>query len=343
MSHEFRCNICCRITMKRLFVILMLFAGMGLAGAQNAPAVTATFDRDSIMIGDQFHLEVTVEKDMMQVVEFPFLEGGEIGPNVEILAEFAPDTLSTEGRRQTLSKRYLLTIFNEGEYNLGRFPVLYADKNIVDTLYSRDSLRMRVATFDINLETDQPFDIKPPRRISLKFGEISGWLALGILGAGIVVLLIWLFVKYRKRIPFLGGEKPKVPAHLLAIKKLETLRNQKLPQNGKRKQYYSGITDVLREYLVGRFGIPALEMTTDEIVQAVQQPRKEGAIDDKRFADLKDLLGTADLVKFAKFTPDEDYDETAYFNAYYFIEETKPVDEDGKPEAAEEDPLKVES
>jgi hypothetical protein len=293
------------------------------------------------MIGDQFHLDVRVEKDMMQVVDFPLLGVSEVAPDVEIITDYSVDTVAADGRSQTLRKRYLMTIFRAGQYNLGRMPVLYVDKNIIDTLLAPDSLRIVVGGFDIDLSKDKPRDITPPRRFPLRFGEISGWLGLGFVGLAIIVLLVWLFLKYRKRIPFLGGEKPKIPAHLLAIKKLEALRNQKLPQNHKVKQYYSGLVDILREYLAGRFGISALEMTSEEIIAAAQEPKKEGLIDDKRFADLRELLSTADLVKFAKYTPDEEYDETAYYNAYYFVEETKPVDDEGKPESVEEDPLKM--
>jgi hypothetical protein len=313
-----------------------------IASAQSIPPiVTAVFDRDSVMIGDQFHLDVTIEKDMMQVVEVPSLTVPEAAPDIEILADYPIDTLWVQGRRQALGKRYLMTIFNEGSYNLGRMPVLYADKNIVDTLLSADSLRIVVTGFDIDMANDKPLDITPPRKFPLLFGEISGWSALGLLGAVAIGLLVWVFMKLRKRIPFLGGEKPSVPAHLLAIKKLEALHNQKLPQNHKVKQYYSGLTDILREYLDGRFGISALEMTSKEIVEAVSTPKSEGLIDDKRYGDLRELLSTADLVKFAKYIPDEEYNEAAYFNAYYFVEETKPVDEEGKPESVEQDPLKI--
>lgn len=325
-----------------VFLSLSIFNfQLSTASAQDVPTVKASFDRDSILIGDQFHLEVRVEKDMMQVVAFPHLAGSEIVPDIEVLAEFPEDTLSQDARRQTIGKRYLLTIFREGDYNIGRFPVIYADKNIVDTLYSADSLRIRVATFDINLETDKPFDIKPPRGIPLKFGEIGGWFALSLAVLAVIAAGIWLFVKYRKQIPFLGGEKPQIPPHLLAIRKLEALRHQKLPQNNKHKLYYSAITDILREYINGRFGIHALEMTTDEILASVEEPCREGRIDKKRYTDLKDILQTADLVKFAKFIPDDEENEAAYYNAYYFVEETKQVDDDGKPEEMDEDPLKT--
>ncbi len=304
------------------------------------PTVSAEFDRDSILIGDRFTLEVRVEKDMMQVVDFPLLAGGKIGEKVEVLAEFPEDTLAQDGRRQTLLKRYLMTIFDEGEYNLGSFPVLYLDKNLVDTLQSRDSLRIRVAAFDIDLEKDKPYDIKPPRGIPLKFGEIGGWFALAVAVLAAILLGVWMIVKYRKHIPFLSP-KPPVPPHIVAIRQLEALRHQKLPQNNKHKQYYSGITDILREYINGRFGIRAMEMTTDEILTAVEKPKKEGLVDDRRYSDLKEILQTADLVKFAKLVPDDEESEAAYYAAYYFVEETKQADEDGKPEDTEQDPLKI--
>ncbi len=310
------------------------------ASAQNVPTVTASFDRDSMLIGDQFTLEVRVEKDMMQVVDFPVLAGTKIGEKIEVLGEFPEDTVVQDGRRQTLLKRYLLTIFDEGEYSLGRFPVLYLDKNLVDTLQSRDSLRIRVVTFNIDLEKDKPLDIKSPRGIPLKFGEIGGWFALAVGLLAAIVLGIWLIVKYRKHIPFFAP-KPPVPPHIVAIRQLEALKNQKLPQNNKHKQYYSGITDILREYIKGRFGISAMEMTTDEILAAVEKPKKEGLVDDRHYADLNDILKTADLVKFAKLVPGDEESEAAYYGAYYFVEETKKADEDGKPEETEENPLKT--
>lgn len=313
------------------------FAGSGLLGAQTRPpSVGAAFDRDSIMIGDQFNLEVRVEKDMMQVVDFPSL-GGEVAPGVEILKEFPADTLSFDGRRQTIAKRYLLTIFDEGTYNLGLFPVLFADKNIVDTLYSRDSLRVSVATFAIDLEKDRPFDIKPPQRIPLRFGEIAGWFFLCVGIAALLTIGGWLLVRYRKQIPFLGGQKPSLPPHVEAIRRLEAIHHQKLWQNGRHKQYYTGITDILREYIDRRFGIPAMEMTTDEILAAVAAPGADEAVDKKRRSDLGSLLATADLVKFAKFIPGDDESETAYYSAYYFVEETKQVEIEGKAEESEDD------
>jgi hypothetical protein len=314
----------------------MVAVGTAVAQEPGTPKVTAAFERDSILIGDQFSLEVRVDKDIMQWVDFPDLAGGEQPEGVEILVDYPVDTLAVEGRRQTIAKRWLMTIWNEGNYNMGRLPALYLDKNIVDTLWTADSLRIVVNTFDIDLEKDQPHDIKPPVAVPLRLGEFSGWLVLGLGVATLLAVGIWLLIKYRGRIPLLGGSAPPLSPHVEAIRRLEALRNQKLPQNGRHKQYYSGITDILRTYLDRRFGIGAMEMTSAEIITAIEVPRAAGEVDDKRFDDLRGLLQTADLVKFAKWVPDEADNDKAYFDAYYFVEETKAVIE-GQAEESEKE------
>ncbi len=325
--------------MKRLTLLLVaIVAATGVAAAQESgvPSVTASFERDSVLIGDQVTLEMRVERDMMQWVDFPDLAGSEQPEGVEILADYPVDTLAVNGRQLSIAKRWLMTIWDAGIYDMGRMPALYLDKNIVDTLWSADTLRIVVNTFDIDLERDQPYDIKPPVEVPLRFGEFSGWLALGLAVAALLAVAVWLLMKYRGRIPLLGGSAPQLPPHVEAIRRLEALRNQKLPQNGRHKQYYSGITDILRTYLDRRFGIGAMEMTSAEIINAIEAPRAAGEVDDKRYDDLRGLLGVADLVKFAKWVPDEADDDKAYFDAYYFVEETKAVIE-GQAEESEKE------
>jgi len=300
------------------------------------PVVIAAFDRDSVMIGDQFYLQVRVSKDMMQAVAFPEFPNGEIAPGVELLEEFAPDTIATDGRRHTIGKRYRVTAWEEGDYRISPYPALYADKNVVDTLWSADSLRVRVASFAIDLAKDRPYDIKPPVAVSLRFGEISLWLAMILAGLAVVASAVWLLMKYRRRIPLLGGTRPDLPPHVEAIRRLEALRNQRLPESGRVKQYYSAVTDILRVYLLRRFGIGAMEMTSAEILQAVETPHRAGEVDDKRMGDLAEILTTADLVKFAKWEPDQAEADKAYYDAYYFVEETKAAVE-GQAEETEKE------
>ena len=135
--------------MKRLFAIALLLAGAAARAQSDVPQVTAHIQPDSVMIGDRFDLMVDVEKDLVQVVQFPEFED-KPGSAIELHKEHPVDTLERDGRHLKLRKRYTLAAFEEGKWNLGRPAVLYADKNIVDTLWTRDSLYLEVATFQID-------------------------------------------------------------------------------------------------------------------------------------------------------------------------------------------------
>ena len=270
------------------------------ASAQT-PTVEARIVPDSIGIGDTFTLEIDVERDQVQVTEFPLYENDD---KLEVVQSLPVDTLSREGRRLRLRKRYVMQAFSEGRYNLGRPGVLYADKNIVDTLYTSDSLRLDVGTFQIDTAKQTIYDLKPQRTLPLRAEEITGYLFGGLFLllnlAALLFALRYHLSKRGKHLSDLFKPAPPAPPHVEAIRALEGLHNQKLWQNNKHKAYYSGLTDILRRYLAGRYGIGALEMTSDEIIDAVRPldlPRKSAM-------ELTALLREADLVKFAKATPE---------------------------------------
>lgn len=301
--------------------------------AGNAPKISARLIPDSIAIGDHFVLEVTVEKDIMQGLAFPDFENGMLNEAVEILAVSGIDTIAADGRNVTLKVRYLLTTFEDGLLGMGYFPMLYLGKNITDTIFSKDSLFLKVGTFEIDTATMDIYDIKKPidapHHPMEYLGYAVGWLALCVVATLVALLVIF---RRRKVIGLFAKQRPAEPPHVSAIKALEVLHNQKLWQNNKHKQYYTRITDILRDYLGGRYGVHAMEMTTEEIMDALEGM----GIPAKNYTDLENILANADLVKFAKFVPEADYNETAYTNAYYFIEETK------EQEAAESKPVSVE-
>lgn len=303
---------------------IFLFAtsiAMVSAYAQNPrPTVNTRLVPDSIAIGDHFMLEVTVEKDVMQMVDFPTFDKSALTDKIEILEDKPVDTLSLEGRRVRLAKRYRLTTFEEGVHTLTGFPVLYLDKNTVDTLHSADSLVLQVGTFEIDTLKQTIRDMKPPMGAPLKFGEISGYILWTLLALLAVAALVWWLIRRRRNLTLFGKPKPVDPPHVAAIKALEVLHSQKLWQNNKHKLYYTRLTDILREYLDGRYGIRAMEMTSDEILTSLS----EAGIPHKNYTDLKAILHTADLVKFAKLIPSPEENESTYTHAYYFIEETKP-------------------
>ena len=311
--------------MKHFLTTILLSLATTVAVAQTArPTVGVSLDRDSVAIGDRVRLSVTVDKDVMQVVAFPEVDTEKAQGIIEVVESSPIDTVEQNGRRIRLAKHYTITSFNAGSYRVGGYPVLYVDKNIVDTLYCADTLVLRVATFEIDTATMTIHDIRPVKHVPVKFGEWAGWAALGLLGLVVLAAIIWVIVRLAKNKPVFGREKPAEPPHERAIRELNELVHQKLWQNGRHKQYYTRLTDILREYLDGRFGVGAMEMTTDEILAAIRPLELE----DRQVEMIKELLHTADFVKFAKHAPDAEQNENLYTGVYYFVENTEQVNPD---------------
>ena len=319
--------------MKRLFLLSLLLAQTAVAQI-DTPRVMARVEPDSVFIGDRFDYVIEIEKDLVQVVEFPEFIAPPSGA-VELIEEYPVDTLLQEGRRLQLRKRYRLAAFEEGILNMGVGGVLFADKNILDTLYARDSVYLKVATFAIDSTSQSIYDLKPQYTLRFRVAEIKGYLLWGVLlflllGAGFYALMRYLDAR-GKRLGDLFKPAPPEPPHVVAIKALEALHHQKLWQNDRHKLYYSLLTDILRTYIAGRWGVSAMEMTTDEIIEAMRTLD----LPEKARMDLISILRDGDLVKFAKFTPEADQNEGDYTRAYYFVEETKPVEVQPDEEADE--------
>ncbi len=232
---------------------------------------------------------------------------------------YAVDTLAVTGRRVIILKRYVVTSFDAGTFSFGGIPVLYIDKNITDTLKTTDTLSIVVKSFEIDTAKQTIYDIKPTEQTPLIFGEFQGYLLWAVLGGLIIASLIIVTSRYiaNRKGRVVVHDKPKEPAHVTAIRALEALQGQKLWQMGKVKAYYTALTDILRRYVGGRYGIDAMESTTDEILAQMGELSKEN------YNNLRTILQLSDIVKFAKGVPTEQENEQVWFDTYRFVEETK--------------------
>ena len=318
--------------LRQIAITVAFVLACGVVVAQS-PTITSHISADTVMIGDRVTLTIEVEADVMQHILFPSVDFKQTGeeaqqeePSIEVIKDYAPDTVEQEGRRMRLRKRYEMAVYDEGIYKLGRAQALYLDKNLVDTLFADNEEQLIVKTFQIDSTMTTVRDLKPQMTLPFRFGEVSGYLGISfgaaLLLAGLIYLLVRYLHKRGRRISDLFKPAPPVPAHIVAIEALERLRNEKLWQNDKHKLYYSGLSDLLRTYLAGRFEVGAMEMTTDEIAEALRKID----IEQKSKMDLLSVLRDADLVKFAKATPEASENELAYDKAFYFVENTKPVE-----------------
>ncbi|MBO5687389.1 MAG: hypothetical protein J6R84_04145, partial [Alistipes sp.] len=149
--------------------------------------------------------------------------------------------------------------------------------------------------------------------------DLVGLLLLAALLYGVKRIL----EHYGKSFGTIFKPAPPLPPHEEAFAALERLRVLNLCADGKHKLYYSTLTDILRTYIVRRFDVGAMEMTSDEIIEAMRGVE----LQQKQSMDLTMILREADLVKFAKAMPESSESEAAMRAAWEFVDATKPVEE----------------
>ncbi len=300
----------------RLFVVVMLLLP---AVGRAQVSVEASLSRDTILIGDQLDLTLRVIQPAGMEVRMP-LFADTVSRGLEVVGSPRTDTLRRKDGRLEITRTWRVTSFDTGG-------VVLVDP--LEVSWEKDSLRARLETRPLQLvvrmlpvETDKgPKDIKDPYKVPLTLQEILLWSLI----AAAIVLGLWLGIRYwkkkkeQKSMPEIR-RKPAEPAHVFALRELNNLREARLWQQGKVKEYHTRLTDILRTYLEYRYGIKAMEQTTSETLAALE---KTGFNDNRLKGILEQILETGDLVKFAKFIPQPDVNESVLLDAFVFVNETK--------------------
>jgi len=283
--------------------------------------VNAQFDSTAILIGDQIKLRIEMERQHDVRVQFPVWTDA-ISNNIEIIEIYPLDSIQTADGRVRLIQDILVTSFDSGRHVLQpiRFPFSTAD-GIVDTIATRQ-MYLDVSTVPL-YENQDIADIKPIYKLPIGWADILPWLLyLGafLLVAALVGFAIYAFIRWRNNKPIFIPSKPAEPPHIIALRELDKLRSEKLWQNNRTKDYYTRLSDVVRTYIEGRFGVMAMEMTSDEIIADL---KNTGFEDNNLVSRLNKLFTTSDLVKFAKAEPLPDENETSMLDGYLFVNNTK--------------------
>jgi hypothetical protein len=153
--------------------------------------------------------------------------------------------------------------------------------------------------------------------------KYSLFIVVGLLIAGLIIYAIWRYIKkkHNQKPIHVVKPKPKIKPHITALKELEKLRQKKLWEQGRTKDYYTELTDIVRKYIDDQWEIGAMEMVTTEIVDAL----KNTAIHEEVLKRLHQAFSVADLVKFAKYTPLATDHDMAFKDCREFVERTAEI------------------
>jgi len=298
-------------------------------------SVNATPDSTLMVIGGQMDmtLEVSQAKDL--TVIFPQFTDT-ITKNIEIVDRTTPDTTIIDDNRILVKQVLRITSFDSGLHYIPPMEFELASANLEAKKKTRSIGLMVVNPFEEVDPEKGITDIKAPIEAPFRLSELYRFLPW-ILGGLLLILLIaagiWFYVKRRNPLKAFISDKPKEPAHVIALRELEHIKHEKLWQKGEVKAFHSELTDVLRNYIEDRYGIPAPELITSEILtflKSVDLP------DDNVLAKIRQVLEQADLVKFAKMEPLPNENDLSLMNAYFFVNQTKYEEPKSLDEQAQE-------
>lgn len=154
-----------------------------------------------------------------------------------------------------------------------------------------------------------------------KFIKTNWWWLLASLVLLLALGYYFLFYRKNKKL-FTTKEKVQEPAHVIAFRELERIRNEKLWLKNQVKSYYTDLTDTIRHYFENRYGLSAMEQTSAEILESLKDT---DYLTEDLMWKLREVLERADFVKFAKSMPLPDENERSLQHIYSIVEQTQVV------------------
>lgn len=307
---------------KKNFLIgfLLSISGLTLLCAQGI-TVTASIDSTQIWIGQQTQLTFELSQQPGQYIVSPVFSESIID-GLELVKPVSRDTANASDGHLIIKQSYVVTAFEDTLLLIPSFPFVEGE----DTVWSNPMSLKVIQPFVIDSTKQEIADIKTVFKPKFSFLYLLKQIAPWLIGAVLLAAIIFLLIKLLKKKPQ-GVEivkHPDIPADIVALNKLEKIRAEKLWHQNRHKEYHTELTDVLREYIERVFEIPAMEMTSDEILSQLAKLKKE---DKSSFDALKQIFLLADLVKFAKWTAGPDEHELSLSNAFLFVNQTKTEEE----------------
>lgn len=314
-----------------LFLVLCL--GMLLPANLRADVAKAELDTPWVNIGMPriLHLEVTVpegadvqwpvavQRNGISATDFEDIQKKymlEYGPD----NDFAIDTVRHDGGQITLQQNLQVFAFDSAAMVIAPFRFVVNGDTV-----STQMLALKCEhPFEEVVDDPQAFqglkDILDPDFVLWDYIWWMLWVLIAVAVAFVGYYGYQFYMKHRPAAQAVVVKEKPLPAHVVALKALEDLNEKKLWQAGQFKLFHTELTDILRRYIENRYHAPAMESTTEEILEELLELTMTQK---SSFNNLKDVLQMADLVKFAKYEPLPDENQMVYMNARLFVEQTK--------------------
>lgn len=318
--------------------------------AERGPvSMTVQASDNDITVGEKLTLTIEVIADAGVFVQMPIVE--ESLGDFEVRRRSTPPDVPQQDRR-VWRHLYVLDTFATGSVEIPALEVQYTDQHPqtvdehgepIEGMLTSEPLSVTVRSVLAVDVTDEDFrDIRgavavPVERsrmwVVVVVAIIVGTVAFAI-AAGLLILLL------RRRAAIARESVVALPPHQIALAELEQLAAEQLIEANRFHEFYYRLSDIVRQYIERQFGLMAPERTTEEFLRdAKRDARLSGAHRDL----LADFLRSADMVKFARISPDPKQASAALDEARRFVRETAQVSMDAGTVSPSREPVGVAS
>lgn len=304
----------------KLFILLFLLHSAYSLFAQDIWS-SVRIDTSKIRIGEQTKIDLFINyrPDKNFNIQWPTISDT-LRKEVDIISCSKIDTTlpDKEGNGYVqLHQSIIITSFDSGFWAIQPFRFIVNNDTVKPIETS--ALLLEVQTLPVDTAIASLRDIKAPFKEGFEWKDYLPeiYLTLGILAAILLIIFLWKKFKRKEEKPIIQiipGEAP----HITALRALNDLKEKNLWQQGKTKEYFTYLSDILRIYIEGRFEINAMELTSDEIIKIFRSQVVDTVSKEK----LKQVLQLSDLVKFAKMETLPAENELVWQNVYDFIQGT---------------------
>ena len=278
-----------------------------------------TVDRTEASIGDQVKATITTNLDEGR--EWRNLDS--VWPDTMKGIEVVSGPMLDDKNRNAVRATWNIAVFDTGWVRIPALIVVLRQGNRLDTFHTQ-----HIPIFVKPVEPDSTglAPIKDIVRQPFSLAYYRKYIPHILI---VLLIIAGLYLRWRKRQqPAVIPEeiKPEPLPHEWAMQALDDLEARKLWQGGEIKEHYSILTAILREYLERRYGIHALEQTSDEIIGQLRAQ----LLSKELLEDTAELLSVSDMIKFAKANPGMDIHTTTILRVRNFVGETMfvpPVEE----------------
>ena len=273
------------------YFLLIFFFYSSLSWTQK---IEVSVDSTEKIIGKQLEYEILIESDSIIEIQ---TEKNPIFYPFEVIGESLIDTIRKKSN-YLYQKKYSLISFDSGKFWIPP-QKLYLDKKIKTT----DSILIEILNVKVDTLKQPLFDIKPIIVVDKNYDQLFS-ISITILGLILIIILTWIILKKIRRVKI--DKKKLIHPFDKAIRELDQLENIDLSNQSQYKLYYSRLTDVVRRYFEEEANVSALESTSEELLKKLEKLKRDGKMQLKSdtIKDLKKVLINADLVKFAKSSPE---------------------------------------